>query len=118
MAVDVGPVADCRRPAHLADEFIEMGVLAPSLIGRSPVVSAFDVADARAVFARGDGRRDSSTTTDMFWGDRHGTRSDIAAASLSSACATFTGFHLHGLPTAGHQRTCARRSFSWNEVLR
>jgi uncharacterized glyoxalase superfamily protein PhnB len=36
---------------HLADEFPEMGVLAPPSIGGTPVVLALDVADAGAVFA-------------------------------------------------------------------
>ena len=37
---------------HLADEFPEMGVLAPPSIGGTPVVLALDVADAEAVFAQ------------------------------------------------------------------
>ena len=36
---------------HVADEFPEMGVLAPPSIGGTPVVLAIDVADAEAVFA-------------------------------------------------------------------
>jgi len=36
---------------HLADEFPELGVLAPPSIGGTPVVLALDVADAEAVFA-------------------------------------------------------------------
>jgi PhnB protein len=36
---------------HLADEFPEMGVLAPTSVGGTPVVLALDVADADAVFA-------------------------------------------------------------------
>ena len=37
---------------HLADEFPEMGVLAPPSIGGTPVVLALDVPDAEAVFAQ------------------------------------------------------------------
>ena len=37
---------------HLADEFPEMGVLAPPSIGGTPVVLALDVVDAEAVFAQ------------------------------------------------------------------
>src|SRR5512132_3235595 len=37
---------------HIADEFPEMGVLAPPSIGGTPVVLALDVADAAAVFAQ------------------------------------------------------------------
>ena len=37
---------------HLADEFPEIGVLAPPAIGGTPVVLALDVADAEAVFAQ------------------------------------------------------------------
>src|SRR5215203_6422218 len=37
---------------HLADEFPEMGVLAPPSIGGTPVVLALEVADADAVFAQ------------------------------------------------------------------
>src|SRR4051794_41564460 len=37
---------------HLADEFPEMGVLAPPAIGGTAVVLALDVTDAEAVFAQ------------------------------------------------------------------
>src|SRR5689334_5729921 len=37
---------------HLADEFAEMGVLAPPSIGGTPVVLGLDVDDAEAVFAQ------------------------------------------------------------------
>ena len=37
---------------HVADEFPEMGVLAPPSIGGTPVVLSLEVADADAVFAR------------------------------------------------------------------
>jgi PhnB protein len=36
---------------HIADEFPEMGVLAPPSIGGTPVVLALEVTDADAVFA-------------------------------------------------------------------
>jgi PhnB protein len=37
---------------HLADQFPEMGVLAPPTIGGTPVVLALEVDDAEAVFAQ------------------------------------------------------------------
>jgi uncharacterized glyoxalase superfamily protein PhnB len=37
---------------HVADEFPEMGVLAPPSVGGTAVVLALDVADAAAVFAQ------------------------------------------------------------------
>jgi uncharacterized glyoxalase superfamily protein PhnB len=37
---------------HVADEFPEMGVLAPRSVGGTAVVLALDVADAAAVFAQ------------------------------------------------------------------
>src|SRR3954464_1760943 len=37
---------------HLADEFPEMGVLAPPSVGGTPVVLSVQVADADAVFAQ------------------------------------------------------------------
>src|SRR4051795_8171045 len=37
---------------HLADEFPELGVLAPPAIGGTACVLALDVSDAEAVFAR------------------------------------------------------------------
>ena len=42
---------------HIADEFPEMGVLAPPSIGGTAVVLALDVTDAAAVFAGDRGRR-------------------------------------------------------------
>jgi uncharacterized glyoxalase superfamily protein PhnB len=47
---------------HIADEFPEMGVLAPPSIGGTPVVLALDVADVEAHVRAGGGggRRDSS----------------------------------------------------------
>ena len=63
---------------HLADEFPEMGVLAPPSIGGTPVVLALDVADAEAVFAQAitAGAEVRQPMADMFWGDRHGQLED------------------------------------------
>jgi PhnB protein len=63
---------------HLADEFPEMGVLAPPSIGGTPVVLALDVSDAEAVFAQAvaAGAEVRQPLADMFWGDRHGQFED------------------------------------------
>jgi PhnB protein len=63
---------------HLADEFPEMGVLAPPSIGGTSVVLALDVADAEAVFAQAiaAGAEVRQPLHDMFWGDRHGQVDD------------------------------------------
>jgi PhnB protein len=63
---------------HLADEFPEMGVLAPPTIGGTPVVLALEVADAEEVFARAvaAGARVRQPLAEMFWGDRHGQLED------------------------------------------
>ena len=63
---------------HLADEFPEMGVLAPPTIGGTPVVLALEVADAEAAFARAvaAGATVRQPLADMFWGDRHGQLED------------------------------------------
>ena len=63
---------------HVADEFLEMGVLAPPSIGGTPVVLALDVADAEAVFAQAvtAGATVRQPLADMFWGDRHGQLDD------------------------------------------
>jgi PhnB protein len=63
---------------HLADEFPEMGVLAPPSIGGTPVVLTLEVADADAVFAQavGAGALVRQEVQDMFWGDRHGQLED------------------------------------------
>jgi PhnB protein len=63
---------------HLADEFPELGVLAPPSIGGTAVVLALDVPDAGAVFAQAvaagaDVRR---PLQEMFWGDLHGQLDD------------------------------------------
>jgi PhnB protein len=63
---------------HIADEFPEMGVLAPPSIGGTPVVLALDVADAEAVFAHAvtAGAAIRQPLADMFWGDRYGQLED------------------------------------------
>ena len=63
---------------HLADEFPEMGVLAPPTIGGTAVVLALEVADADAVFdqAVAAGARVRQPLSDTFWGDRHGQLED------------------------------------------
>ena len=63
---------------HLADEFPEMGVVAPPTLGGSPVVLALDVADADAAFARAvdAGATVRQPLGDMFWGERHGQLED------------------------------------------
>lgn len=63
---------------HAADEFPEMGVLAPSTIGGTPVVLSLEVADAEAVFAQAvaAGARVRQPLQDMFWGDLHGQLED------------------------------------------
>ena len=63
---------------HVADEFPEMGVLAPPSVGGTAVVLALDVADAEAVFAQAvaAGAVVRQPLQDMFWGDRHGQLDD------------------------------------------
>jgi PhnB protein len=63
---------------HIADEFPEMGVLAPPTIGGTPVVLALEVDDAEAVFAQAvtAGAEILQPLQDMFWGDRHGQLQD------------------------------------------
>jgi PhnB protein len=63
---------------HVADEFPEMGVLAPPSIGGTPVVLALAVRDADAAFARAiaAGAQVRQPVADMFWGDRHGQLDD------------------------------------------
>jgi PhnB protein len=62
---------------HVADEFPELGMLAPPSIGGTPVVLALDVADAEAVFAQAAaGAEIRQPLADMFWGDRHGQLED------------------------------------------
>ena len=63
---------------HLADEFPEMGVLAPPSIGGTPVVLALDVDDAEASFAQAlaAGAEVRQPLAEMFWGDKHGQLED------------------------------------------
>ena len=63
---------------HVADEFPEMGVLAPPTIGGTPVVLSLEVADAEAVFAQAvaASARVRQPLQDMFWGDLHGQLED------------------------------------------
>ena len=63
---------------HLADEFPEMGVLAPPSVGGTAVVLALEVADAEAAFARAvaAGAEVRQPLQDAFWGDRHGQLED------------------------------------------
>jgi len=63
---------------HVAEEFPEMGVLAPPTIGGTPVVLALDVDDAEAAFTRAvaAGATVRQPLADMFWGDRHGQLDD------------------------------------------
>jgi PhnB protein len=63
---------------HIADEFPEMGVLAPPSIGGTPVVLALQVDDAEAVFARAvaAGAIERQPVSEMFWGDKHGQVED------------------------------------------
>jgi uncharacterized glyoxalase superfamily protein PhnB len=63
---------------HLADEFAEMGVLAPPSIGGTAVVLALDVSDAASVFVQAvaAGAEVRQPLADMFWGDLHGQLDD------------------------------------------
>ena len=63
---------------HIADEFPEMGVLAPPTIGGTPVVLALEVSDAEAVFkqAVAAGAQVRQPVASMFWGDLHGQLED------------------------------------------
>ena len=63
---------------HLADEFPEMGVLAPPSVGGTPVVLALEVEDAAAVFAQAiaAGAEVRQPLGEMFWGDLHGQVED------------------------------------------
>jgi PhnB protein len=63
---------------HLADEFPELGVLAPPSLGGTPVVLALEVADAETVFAGAvaAGATVRQPLLEMFWGDLHGQLDD------------------------------------------
>jgi uncharacterized glyoxalase superfamily protein PhnB len=63
---------------HIADEFPEMGVLAPPSIGGTAVVLGLEVSDAASVFAQAvaAGAAVRQPLTEMFWGDLHGQLDD------------------------------------------
>jgi uncharacterized glyoxalase superfamily protein PhnB len=63
---------------HIADEFPELGVLAPPSIGGTPVVLSLEVSDADAAFAQAmaAGAEVRQPVQEMFWGDRHGQLED------------------------------------------
>jgi uncharacterized glyoxalase superfamily protein PhnB len=63
---------------HLADEFPELGVLAPPSIGGTAVVLSLNVEDAEAVFAQAlvAGAEVRQPLQEMFWGDLHGQLAD------------------------------------------
>jgi uncharacterized glyoxalase superfamily protein PhnB len=63
---------------HIADEFPEMGVLAPPSVGGTAVVLSLEVADADAAFEQAirAGGVVRTPLQDMFWGDRHGQLDD------------------------------------------
>jgi uncharacterized glyoxalase superfamily protein PhnB len=63
---------------HIADEFPEMGVLAPPSIGGTAVVLGLDVLDAEASFAQATaaGAQVRQPLQEMFWGDLHGQLDD------------------------------------------
>ena len=85
---------------HVADEFPEMGVLAPPSVGGTPVVLALDVADAEPVFAQAiaAGAVVRQPLADMFWGDRHGQLDDPFGHRWN------IGQHLRDVP---HEETVA-----------
>jgi PhnB protein len=66
------------RVLHLADEFPELGVLAPPSVGGTPVVLALEVPDAEEVVAQAvaAGAEVRQPLADMFWGDLHGQLDD------------------------------------------
>jgi PhnB protein len=63
---------------HLADEFPELGVLAPPSLGGTPVVLALEVEDAETVFAGAvaAGATVRQPLQEMFWGDLQGQLDD------------------------------------------
>jgi uncharacterized glyoxalase superfamily protein PhnB len=58
---------------HVADEFPEMGVLAPPSIGGTPVVLSVEVEDAETMYERvvAAGAIVRQPLQEMFWGDLH-----------------------------------------------
>ncbi|MEV4311690.1 VOC family protein [Actinocrispum sp. NPDC049592] len=63
---------------HIADEFPELGVLAPPSIGGTATVLQLEVDDADAVFAQAvaAGAEVRQPVSDTFWGARHGQVTD------------------------------------------
>jgi PhnB protein len=68
----------CGGLVHVADEFPELGVLAPPAFGGTAVVLALEVADAGVVFGRAvaAGAAVRQPLAEMFWGDLHGQVDD------------------------------------------
>ena len=66
------------RSLHIADEFPEMGVLAPPSLGGTPVVLGLSVPDAEAAFTRAEaaGATVRQPLAEVFWGDLHGQLED------------------------------------------
>jgi PhnB protein len=58
---------------HVADEFAEMGVLAPPSIGGTAVVLSLQVADAKTAYQRvlAAGATVRQPVQETFWGDLH-----------------------------------------------
>jgi PhnB protein len=81
---------------HLADEFPEIGVLAPITIAGTPVVLALEVPDAEAVFSRAveAGASVRQPLANVFWGDRHGQLEDPFGHRWN------VSQHLHDVPQA------------------
>jgi uncharacterized glyoxalase superfamily protein PhnB len=63
---------------HLADQFEELGVLAPPSIGGTATVLALVTDDADALWERavGAGADVLQPLADAFWGERHGQLAD------------------------------------------
>jgi PhnB protein len=63
---------------HIADEFPEMGVLAPPSIGGTAVVLSLEVSDAETAFAQAieAGATVRQPLQEMSWGDLHGQLAD------------------------------------------
>jgi PhnB protein len=63
---------------HIADEFPEMGVLAPPSLGGTAVVLSLEVSDAETAFAQAieAGATVRQPLQEMFWGDLHGQLDD------------------------------------------
>jgi PhnB protein len=63
---------------HLADEFPEMGVIAPPTVGGTSTVLALETTDAEALFARATaaGAEVLQPLGEVFWGDLYGRLAD------------------------------------------